>query len=191
MPEPEEAAPDEKALKNAVMQGDESAWQALYDRHFDRVFSRVHARSGRRRQWTEEVVQDCWMIAVRRIRDFDPCRGTFEGWLWGIAVNVMKNHQRFQKKHMVSADEMPATIEAPVGSCDEINRLEAQELIRLAASELPPRFRMVLAAKYEQQLTVAEISQRLGETPKAIESLLSRARAAFRIAYKRHTNGLE
>jgi len=50
---------------------------------------------------------------------------------------------------------------------------------------LPARYRAVLKAKYEEHLAVAEIAAEWGETPKGVESLLSRARAAFREAYRR------
>jgi DNA-directed RNA polymerase specialized sigma24 family protein len=65
------------------------------------------------------------------------------------------------------------------------------EIIRIAAAGLPPRYRAVLAAKYEEQLSVLAISQRFGESEKAIESLLSRARAAFRSRYRQLSAGEE
>jgi len=42
----------------------------------------------------------------------------------------------------------------------------------------------VLRAKYLEGLSVAEIASARGETPKAVESLLSRARQAFRKVYQ-------
>jgi hypothetical protein len=41
----------------------------------------------------------------------------------------------------------------------------------------------VLQAKYEERLSVIEIARRWKATPKAIESLLVRARNAFRQAF--------
>ncbi|HBI44343.1 MAG TPA: hypothetical protein DDY78_16050, partial [Planctomycetales bacterium] len=56
---------------------------------------------------------------------------------------------------------------------------------RLAAalSALPDRYEAVLRAKYLDGRSVIDIAAESGETPKAIESLLSRARQAFRDAY--------
>ncbi|MHC4342708.1 MAG: RNA polymerase sigma factor [Planctomycetota bacterium] len=58
------------------------------------------------------------------------------------------------------------------------------EQIAVAMAALSNRYRAVLRAKYEQQLSVAEIAARWRESTKAIESLLTRARAAFRTVYK-------
>jgi RNA polymerase sigma-70 factor (ECF subfamily) len=52
-----------------------------------------------------------------------------------------------------------------------------------ALGELAPNHEAVLRAKYLEQLSVDEIAAAWGQSAKAIESLLSRARAAFRAAY--------
>jgi RNA polymerase sigma-70 factor (ECF subfamily) len=49
---------------------------------------------------------------------------------------------------------------------------------------LPERYEAVLRAKYLDELSVAQIADNWKETPKAIESLLTRARMAFRDAYQ-------
>jgi RNA polymerase sigma-70 factor (ECF subfamily) len=49
---------------------------------------------------------------------------------------------------------------------------------------LDPRHEQVLRAKYLEQMSVRVIADAWRETPKAIESLLTRARQAFREAYE-------
>jgi RNA polymerase sigma-70 factor (ECF subfamily) len=61
---------------------------------------------------------------------------------------------------------------------------ERSEQIALALAELSPRYEQVLRAKYLDGLSVQVIAEQSGETPKAIESLLTRARQAFREAYQ-------
>ena len=51
-------------------------------------------------------------------------------------------------------------------------------------ASLSERHEAVLRAKYLEQHSVADIAAEWDETPKAVESLLSRARAAFREAYQ-------
>ena len=52
-------------------------------------------------------------------------------------------------------------------------------------TELPERYQAVLQAKYLDQRPVAEIATAWGQSVKSVESLLSRARAAFREACTR------
>jgi RNA polymerase sigma-70 factor (ECF subfamily) len=52
-----------------------------------------------------------------------------------------------------------------------------------AFAELPPHYEAVLRAKYLDGLSVHAIAEQRGDSPKAVESLLTRARQAFREAY--------
>lgn len=61
-----------------------------------------------------------------------------------------------------------------------LDRQEVARLVRLTLDYLPTRYGDVLEWKYLEGLAVADIAQRLRSTPKAAESLLTRARAAFR-----------
>ena len=171
----------ERGLRDAVLAGDEAAWKALYDACFDRLYAHVFYRVRRDRSRAEEVVQECWLTAVRRIRRFDPERGAFEQWMRGIADNVLRNHwRRWQRR-----DRTEIAADAPGYAAAHDSRLAVAEQVALTLGGLPERYQAVLRAKYEEQLEVAEIAAQWSETPKAVESLLSRARAAFREAYAR------
>ncbi|HEV3006021.1 MAG TPA: sigma-70 family RNA polymerase sigma factor, partial [Pirellulales bacterium] len=92
--EPDHLDWEEHALREAVLAGREAAWRALYERSFDSVYAFVYHRVGRQAHRADEVVQETWLVAVRRIAAFDPSHGSFESWLKGIAENVLKNHRR-------------------------------------------------------------------------------------------------
>lgn len=169
---------EERGLRAAVLRGDQEAWRVLFDRCFDALFAYIDYRTGRRGDRTEEVVQEAWMIAVRRFDSFDPTRSSFESWLRGIALNILRNHQRAWKRAASLEDLEAVAVED--GSGPEI---ELAEQISLALTALPERYQSVLRAKYEEKLSVVEIARRWKESAKAVESLLSRAREAFRKAY--------
>ncbi len=174
---------EEHALREAVLAGHESAWRALYERSFDVVYAFVYHRVGRQPHRADEVVQEAWLVAVRRIASFDPARGSFESWLKGIAENVLKNHRRRWAR---DARSSPLEASGPKDTTPNDERtLEIRELVALVLTALPGRYQDVLRAKYEEQLSVAEIAARSGGTPKSIESLLSRARESFRNAYEK------
>ena len=174
-----ELDPQEQALREAVLAGSETAWRALYESHFDSLYAFVWHRARSNAHRTDEVVQETWLVAVRRITDFDPTKGTFEAWLKGIASNVLKNHRRRWRRDSRTQPLDGADPPSPTeGHC------EAGEVMALALTALPDRYQVVLRAKYEERLSVMEIGQRLGSTAKAVESMLSRAREALRRAYE-------
>src|SRR5207247_2607118 len=84
----------ERALRRAVLAGDEGAWRAWYDESFAGLSAYARWRSGGLRDLADEIVQEAWLTAVRRIRAFDPSRGSFAHWLRGIAAHLLRNHLR-------------------------------------------------------------------------------------------------
>ena len=60
------------------------------------------------------------------------------------------------------------------------DRGETARLVQVALDLLPGSYSEVLEWKYIYGLTVNEISERMSTGPKAVESLLSRARRSFR-----------
>ena len=80
----------ERGLRSAVLAGDEQAWRAWYEESFAGLDAFVRWRCAGRRDWAEDIVQETWLVAVRRIRSFDPARGSFADWLRGIAANLVR-----------------------------------------------------------------------------------------------------
>ncbi len=169
---------EERMLREAVLGGDEDAWRALYDRCFQRLYTHVWFRTGKNVHRAEEVVQECWMVAVRRIRAFDPDRGSFDTWMRGIADKVLRNKwRRWARRGDAELPLHEAGIpaeEAPAA------RIAVAEQVAVILAGLPPDYRDVLSAKYGEGRSVAEIAGQRRQSPKAVESLLTRARVAFR-----------
>jgi RNA polymerase sigma-70 factor, ECF subfamily len=177
---PSERVRQEEELRGAVLAGDDAAWRALYDGAYAELWAYVGWRCAGLGDLAEEITQETWLVAVRRIRDFDPKRARFVSWLRGIAANVMANHFRNRRRHPVQS----LTDSAEPVRDDEDCRDEA-ELIARALAEVPERSEKVLRAKYLDLMSVEAIAGEWHETPKVIESLLTRARKAFRVAYEK------
>jgi RNA polymerase sigma-70 factor (ECF subfamily) len=173
----------ERAIRDAVLAGDAAAWRHWYDALYERLEDYARWRCGGVSDLTEDVVQETWLVAVKRLRSFDPMQGSFFDWLRGIAGNAARSairaRSRLQKRsrQLVPGDDSPSVEVA--GASDQRPRVAA------ALAALPDHYEEVLRAKYLDRLTVAEIAATRGETLKAVESLLSRARQAFRDTYEK------
>ncbi len=73
----------------------------------------------------------------------------------------------------------------------ELLRKEEALQVHMALDGLPGHYARVLEWKYVERLPVAEIAVRLGLEGKATESLLTRARQAFRASYQRATAAVQ
>jgi RNA polymerase sigma-70 factor, ECF subfamily len=172
-------APQEELLRTAVLAGDQRAWRTWYDQSFDALYRYVRWRCGGQKDWADEIVQETWLTAVRGVRRFDPRQGSFLAWLRGIAANTLRNHLR--KKRRLPKFESLADAHEGNGRPAES---PWEDQIAAALDALSDREEAVLRAKYLDGMTVAEIATSRGETPKTVESLLSRARQAFRDVYR-------
>jgi RNA polymerase sigma-70 factor (ECF subfamily) len=176
----------ERTFRDAVRAGDAEAWRRWYDAHFDRLAAYVRWRCAGLCDLADDVLQETWLVAVRRVGNFDPARGTFFDWLCGIASNAARTavrtrgRQKVRYRSLVPADDRSAT--EPADATDRAERTA------VALSALPDHYEAVLRAKYLDCRSVNEIAAARGDSPKAVESLLSRARQAFRAAYE-NTNG--
>jgi RNA polymerase sigma-70 factor, ECF subfamily len=163
-------------LRRAVLAGDQAAWRALYDSAYGPLWAYVVWRCAGLRDLAEEITQETWLIAVRRIRAYEPRKGPFLAWLRGIAARVLQNELRRRRQIQSLADAEVAGPAAEGGTA---------ELIVRALALLPEHYEGVLRGKYLNGLSVEEIARAWQTTPKAIESLLTRARQGFREAYAR------
>jgi RNA polymerase sigma-70 factor (ECF subfamily) len=173
----------ERATRDAVLAGDAGAWRHWYDAHFDRLAAYARWRCGGLPDLTDDVIQETWLVAVRRLGTFDPARGSFSDWLCGIAANAartaIRSRGRSKKRSrpLAPGDDCPARETAAAE--DKAGRVAA------ALAALPEHYEAVLRAKYLERRTVEEIATARGDSPKAVESLLTRARQAFREAYEK------
>lgn len=171
----------ERGLRDAVLAGDERAWRRWYDESYAGLLAYVSWRCGGLRDHAEELLQEVWLTAVRRLRTFDPAAGSFAGWLRGIAARLARNHFRRERRRQTR----PLTLrEVDEAAAADAGARERAEQVARALAGLPEHYESVLRAKYLDGLDVAAIAAGRGASVKAVESLLSRAREAFRAAYQ-------
>jgi RNA polymerase sigma-70 factor (ECF subfamily) len=168
----------ERAVRDAVLAGDAAAWRGWYDDHAPGLAAYVAWRCGGLPDLADDVLQETWLTAVRRLRAFDPAAGPFAAWLCGIAANAVRNALRSRRRkptRPLAAAPEPGTDPAAA---------DTAERVAAALAALPPHYEAALRAKYLDRQTVDEIAAGMGVSAKGVESLLSRARQAFREAFE-------
>lgn len=159
-------------------QGSEPAWRQLFEGHFDAVYRFCLVLAGGRRDLAEEVSQQTFIIAARRIRSFRLEQGSFRAWLHGIARNrtlTLVAKERRRRRY----EALP---HRPEGRMD--GKRSAETSVHEVLAKLPLEYRRVLEDKYLRRLTMREMAEARGKTIEAIESLLRRARDRFAPMYE-------
>ncbi|MPZ18865.1 MAG: sigma-70 family RNA polymerase sigma factor [Luteitalea sp.] len=179
---------DDRALARRMLAGDESAFDEFFDGHFPRLYRFVVNRV-RDEDAAEDIVQVALVTGLRKLSTW---RGEAALFTWFCTLCRHEIGAYYRRQGRPSAvrliDDVPeirASLEALAARAADrpdvtLDRHELARLVRLTLDYLPARYGDVLEWKYIEGLAVADIAERLRSTPKAAESLLTRARAAFR-----------
>ena len=184
---------EDRRRVRALLTGDATAFDVFFNEYFPRLYRFVLPRVDHSIADAQDLCQETLARALRRL-------GTYRGeaalysWICQIAVNELSDFwQRRQRdgKHVVFAEDDPsvqavlATLQAAEADSPESQRYntEIPRLVQATLDNLPGRFGDALEWKYLDGLTVADIAGRLGVSIAAAQSVLQRARAAFREAF--------
>ena len=175
-------------LARRVVAKERVAADLFFDNYFARLFRFVALRVDQQ-EACEDVVQETMIKAIRNLASYRGEAALFT-WLCQIGRNEISNYfQRFGRKEsmQVSLDDDPgirAALESlDLAEMDSTERLALEQVVQLTLDYLPEKYSRALEWKYLEGLTVAEIAYRLGGGVTAAQSLLARARSAFRHAF--------
>jgi RNA polymerase sigma-70 factor (ECF subfamily) len=176
-------------LARRVCAGESAAFDEFFVSYFPRLFHFALARLNGNEDAAEEVVQCTLIRGLDRLNSF---RGdsTLLTWLCTLCRHEIADwtsrHGRHREISLSDDHETARVVLDSLISGDSdapdraLQRREVSRLVHSTLDQLPERYSEVLEWKYMDNLTVEEVAQRLGIGYKAAESLLTRARAAFR-----------
>ena len=180
----------EGELVRRMLGGEEDAFDEFFADYFPRLFRFAVLRL-RDPDAAEDIVQTSLIAAVRHLGAW---RGEASLFTWLCTIcrrEIAAWEKRTSRRVVVSiADDDPSlraaldSIGAAADAPDAgLARADTGRVVQLALDHLPPRYSRALEWKYLEELSVDDIAGRLQCTPKAAESLLTRARHAFRDAF--------
>jgi RNA polymerase sigma-70 factor (ECF subfamily) len=185
------ALAEDKVLVRGMLAGDERAFERFSDEVLPRVYRFVGSRLRGQPDLVAEIVQSTVCKAIAKL---DTWLGdaTLQTWLcacsrYEIAL-YFRTKSRSPRFVEMSEGVQEIAFSAPQSAMNpETISLEQESRNRVhhTLDSLPARYGRVLEWKYLEQVSVKEIARRLETTPKAAESLLTRARNAFRDRYER------
>ena len=182
-----------RLLARRMIRGEESAFQEFFEDYFPGLYRFALARAGQDEDAAEEIVQAALCKAVARIESY---RGEAALFTWlctlcrrELSARLGAFNPAAGSAHLAEDDPaVRAALESLVAneSTDPMlatDRAQLRQAIRVALDYLPSPYGDILEWKYLREMSINEIAQRLGRSPKASESLLTRAREAFREAF--------
>ena len=170
------------ALIERCLDGDETAFAALYDAHAAAIY-RLTMSMLQHREDAEEVLQDSFDYAFRKLALYDPHKSAFKTWLYRIAISRCRNKRRRKWLPTFSLSQItgPDAADRDALQPDEALTLsEEQQRVWLALQKLSPKLRETAVLRYYEGLTYPEIGHILGIPTKTAESRMRLAHKALR-----------
>lgn len=177
--------------------GDENALADFYDRYIDAVYRFVYLQVGGHRQDAEDVTQETFIAAIDNLESF---RGESRLYVWlcGIAwrkaSNLRRRRDNARTPQPTTENELREELDSAADQLtveEVVERRVLRHQVWRALLALPKHYREVLILKYLEGFEVSEIALLVGKTEKAVESLLTRARNAFRSQLDHETTSSE
>jgi RNA polymerase sigma-70 factor, ECF subfamily len=149
------------ALIQKIVQRDESALAALYDRYASLLSSLLN-RILRDTQASEEILQDVFYQLWRNAAQFDPARGSLPGWLAVIARNRAISRLR---RHNPSEGEelLETTVIVPANLENALVQQQLLGRVKGALENLSSEQRAAIELAYFEGLTHSEIASKTGD----------------------------
>lgn len=182
----------DRELVAALLDGDEAAFRMFFSTYFPRIYRFAVPRLGGDAEAAKEVVQDTLTKAVRALPGYRAEAALFS-WLCQICRRQIVDHLRASRRHsehIVLIEDSPElrsaleSIEAPAADEPQHGYVssETRRIVQSVLDRLPARYGEALEWKYIEGHSVEEIGELLGVGRTAAQSILARARTAFREA---------
>lgn len=170
-------------LIERCLSGEQSAYVTLYDQYSGVIYRLAYSLL-QHQEDAEEVLQDSFEYAFRRLEQYDARKSAFKTWLYRIAVSRCHNKRRRKWLPSLSLQQMDDGAEASDPTAplpDERAALnEQQQAVWRAVRELSPKLREVAVLRYYGGLQYGEIGEVLDIPPKTAESRMRLAHKALR-----------
>jgi RNA polymerase sigma-70 factor (ECF subfamily) len=184
---------EDRHLAHRLLDGDEAAFECFAADYLERVYRFALRRLDHDDILTQEIAQS---TIVKTIEKLDTYRGeaTLFSWICSICRSEISAHFRKLRREPLieTVDERPdlrtvveSLADEGAGPEGDLDRQESVRLVHHALDGLPARYGRALQWKYLDGLSVKEIADRLEVSSKAAESILTRARDAFRETFEK------
>jgi RNA polymerase sigma-70 factor (ECF subfamily) len=177
---------EDLALVERMLDGDERAFEAFGERYAQALWRFAVSRLAGDQERASEIVQTAMVKALSKIETY---RGeaSLLTWLCACCRNEILMHFRSRRRAPEEV-ELRECVEPgagmPVapptdGEAALLSRERALQ-VHLVLDTLPGDYARALEWKYVEKLSMRDIAARFGRSEKSVESLLTRARDAFR-----------
>jgi len=184
----------DKKLVARLLKGDRRSFDAFFNGYFLRLYRFALVRLDYDHDLAEETAQEVLCQAISKMATY---RGeaSLYAWMCTFCRHEISKQRKASKRARGDTalreddPEIQAALESLLSATSynpdvALYQAEVSRLVKVALDHLPALYADALESKYVHGMSVREIAKRIGRSSKAVESILSRAREAFRDSFR-------
>ena len=164
---------DERILLSQARSLDQDALTQIHNRYYARVYRyidyRVHDA-----QCVEDLTSEVFTRFLKSLRDRQVLPNSLQGWLLGVAKNVLREHYRIKGR-----DDWSPLGEGEISSsptpAEMVDKQLMNEQLREAMEELTEDQKQVLALRFGFDMPVKQVAKTMEKSEGSIKMLQTRA----------------
>ena len=184
----------DKQLANRILEGDQRSFDAFFNAYYQRLYRFALVRLGNDVDLADETAQTVLCQAISKLHTYRGEAPLFS-WLCTFCRYELsrqrKARDRAQGDQPLAEDnpEVRSALDSLLATTGDdpelsVHQAEIRRTVKVAMDNIPSMYADVLEFKYVKDLSVNDIAELIGKSPKAAESILTRARNAFKESFK-------
>ena len=159
-------------LVRRAQKGEETAFAALYDHFYGRIFRYVSFKIGNAGE-AEDITEDVFLRMLESIQTFKWRGHPFSAWLFRVAHNLVVDHFRKKgRERVIPLDTVIGTAGSSSADLDRYVEIKlAMQEVHGAMGGLTDLQREVISLRFAGGLSVLETARAVGKKENAVKAL--------------------
>lgn len=188
----------DKNLAKRLLNGDRRSFDVFFNTYFPRLFRFALVRLDHDHDLADETAQNVLCQAISKMSTY---RGEASLFAWLCTFTRHEIYKQRKARGRAQGDaplcEDDPSVRAALESLlsvtandphAAVHKTDVSRLVKVAMDHLPAIYADALERKYVYEMSVSEIGASIGKSTKATESILTRARVAFRESFRSLTS---
>ena len=166
---------DELSLLERVKQHDQQALADVHDRYFDQLYHYISYRLGDS-DAAADITSEVFLALINALKRGNPPQTSLTGWLYAVARNMVADHI---KKQVTTVPLLEDLVADEPSLTDQAYLSQLVPTLKQALHQLTEEQQHVIALRFGQGLSLAEVAELMDKSVGAIKALQHRALASL------------